>query len=145
MSKEPEYRLCDDCGVAPGEFHKPGCDVERCSRCGGQAISCGCIYEVNGIDQDTMEEDHPDIYCNGPTPEMYARWQAEWGHKDLPWTGDWPGAAECREFGFWCKWTDRGWERCDASDPEARENLNRLHTEATWDAEAGRWVRRGTT
>lgn len=41
---EPSGR-CHDCNVKHGEPHHPGCDVERCPKCGGQLISCGCLDE----------------------------------------------------------------------------------------------------
>lgn len=37
-----EAERCHDCNVAPGGFHHPGCDAERCPACNGQLISCGC-------------------------------------------------------------------------------------------------------
>jgi hypothetical protein len=44
---------CADCGVDVGEFHLPGCDIEVCPKCGGQAISCGCTQS----DDEEEEED----------------------------------------------------------------------------------------
>lgn len=36
---------CHDCGVIPGELHKIGCNLEICSMCGGQLLSCYCHTE----------------------------------------------------------------------------------------------------
>jgi len=40
--------ICGDCKCKVGEYHIPGCDEERCPKCNGQLISCGCL----GTDED---------------------------------------------------------------------------------------------
>lgn len=59
----------------------------------------------------------------------------------LPWTGEWPGVAECREFGWYAKLVPgRGWVSCDKNDPAAHADLNRLDKDAAWDKAASRFV-----
>ena len=36
---------CSDCNIKHGGNHHPGCDIERCPKCGGQLISCDCTIK----------------------------------------------------------------------------------------------------
>jgi hypothetical protein len=62
---------CHDCGARPGEVHLDGCDVERCSVCGGQRIGCGCrghdrrFARWTGIWPGLAEAEHLGLDLNG--------------------------------------------------------------------------------
>lgn len=69
-----QLNKCHDCGAEPGMVHATGgCDVERCSGCGLQRLSCGC---------------HSDPATDRHDPQ-FARW-----------TGIWPGKAEADYLGI---------------------------------------------
>lgn len=142
MGLSPPGRICGDCHAKPGEQHMGGCDVERCPLCGGQIISCSCVYTVNGLSMDTLERDYPDIYGEGPTPAMLAKYEEaiEAAGGPLIWTGQWPGEAACLRFGLYCYWGP-GWTPCEASHPNARADLNRLNEVARWSKELRDWYR----
>jgi hypothetical protein len=72
-------QLCGDCDAVPGQRHNPGCDVERCMLCGGQCISCDCIYRINDlpVNSDEMKAKYPQIYDEGPTDAMFEKYDAE--------------------------------------------------------------------
>jgi hypothetical protein len=38
-----DEHACHDCAVRAGQLHHPGCCVERCPQCRGQAIACPCV------------------------------------------------------------------------------------------------------
>ncbi len=56
----------------------------------------------------------------------------------MPWTGEWPGVVECREYGFWC--AGPPWKPVPAGTPGATEDLNRLIISCRWDKEKQKFV-----
>jgi hypothetical protein len=131
---------CPGCEVKIGQHHRPGCSVERCPFCGRQMLQDKCGYIFFGIDVATMEEKYPEVYNNGLTEEMSKQWEAHLQPHLLIWDGVWPGARECREYNLWSKWTDHGWQKCSADDPDAGEDLNELARRSVWDKDKKRYV-----
>ena len=106
----PRYR-CPDCGVTIGRKHVDQCDVERCSYCGGQALSCDCEYG------DVIKYDRQ------------------------IWTGFWPGEEECEHYGLFCVLIPGcGWVSCERTVKGAVHDLNRLVMDGKWNRTKQRWV-----
>ena len=62
-------KLCHDCSVKIGETHLPNCDWEECPFCRSQLISCGCAYELLGIDPNIEP-----TYSEGLTEKQNEDW-----------------------------------------------------------------------
>lgn len=71
---------CHDCAALPGQFHGPGCDVERCPKCRLQFISCDCDATwtaepdpESSIVANQDEEDQPDTVATDNISERQYR------------------------------------------------------------------------
>jgi len=109
-----KVKVCPVCEAGPGQFHKEGCDNERCAKCGTQRVSCEPMRGCDGVYQ----------------PERIA------------WSGREPGEAECEQYGYYSKIVpEKGWVACDKDDPDAQPDLNRLIMECVWDRQQKRYVK----
>lgn len=45
------YKYCPDCVTKIGEFHLNSCDIEKCAKCRGQLLTCGCIEGMCYIEE----------------------------------------------------------------------------------------------
>jgi hypothetical protein len=76
----PRPHTCRDCGTIEGAIHQAGCDNERCGFCGGQLLSCDCVYHQLGLYDPTRygpETAHlpPETYTDGLTEAQQVAWQ----------------------------------------------------------------------
>lgn len=63
---------CGDCGVAKGQLHHPGCDVQRCPSCPGQLMWCGCEFDEDGPAEPDVNERTPlGVDANGCLTERF--------------------------------------------------------------------------
>lgn len=103
---------CPDCGVKPGQWHRPGCLWELCPYCGGHVVDCRC--------------------CDG-LPPLDDR---------MRWAGTCPWLDACLEYGFFEKEVAGAWVPCRAGDHESQPDVSRLIRECVWDRQEKRFVRR---
>ncbi len=81
MMDERSEITCHDCGAKEGQLHQLGCDMEKCPFCGGQLISCDCLYKMLDLyDHEKYTNETaflpPEIYSNGPNETQQQRWVA---------------------------------------------------------------------
>jgi hypothetical protein len=122
LNRKMSAKACPDCNALPGTYHELGCYVERCPYCGDRLVDCliggGCL------DADA-----------GPL------WPPPHDDRDV-WTGEMPGARECREFGWYSRTlSGQGRVPCRPEEPGAQEDIYRLYTEAEWKRDRKRFVR----
>lgn len=70
---------CHDCDCKEGEIHVFGCDMERCPFCGGQLLSCDCMYHHLGLFDKSKYTGvtsylPPEVYTKGLSDEQTEQW-----------------------------------------------------------------------
>jgi hypothetical protein len=115
----PDYR-CPDCGAVFGAEHDNGCDWARCLQTGGQRLQ----HEM-AAGHDEVLSVHAGKDCG----------------RDI-WWGEFPGEAECREYGWYARFENGSWVECGKGDEGAEPDLNRLRPPyAHWSPAWRRWER----
>ncbi|MGW6021314.1 YgjP-like metallopeptidase domain-containing protein [Streptomyces sp. NPDC055099] len=116
-------RLATPTSTIDPRIHLNPAPAERCPDCSappGTLHADRCDIARCAITGFQRAHCHPDNTCN------------------TVWTGHIPGEPECTEYGFYCRPTPDGYEPCNADDPGAMHDFNRLYRECHWDPSAQR-------
>lgn len=147
---------CGDCGVRRGGFHHPGCDIESCPVCGGQAIWCACV--LASVASEPGEASPLSRVATSPAdftwpPEMEPN-SFVWIAKTISRGGDWIFCVFHDERGDWLfgdgrAHTEDEWEAAPMRilfhlDPGIGEVLDLAPGEFAWREQSGGAWRRGT-
>jgi len=85
VTQQPATSItCPDCGVSEGQIHIQGCETELCPFCGGQMISCDCVYEWQDLNpKDRVPYIHYPVVCakcGKVDPVLFMVSDEEWEH-----------------------------------------------------------------
>ena len=123
-----KFDSCPFCEVQCGEYHRNLCELEQCPYCGFFCHNCGsntgkCANIDNALYPVPLDD-------------------------RIPFTGEWPGANECRDWGWYaipqhdCEANpEKAWLACSPMAPKALPNYYRLSVDAEWSREDKRFVR----
>jgi len=71
-------QTCHDCGIKEGQLHLEGCDMERCPKCKGQLLSCGC-KNINELEREPFfDSGFSCLRCGKFLPELKQVSDQEW-------------------------------------------------------------------
>ncbi|WP_369387289.1 hypothetical protein AB5J72_06430 [Streptomyces sp. CG1] len=93
-----------------------------CSTTAGTLHADGCDIACCAFTGRQRSNCHPTSQCN------------------TVWTGRLPGEEECIEYGFYARSGPNGYEPCNADDPGALPDYNRLYRDCHWDIATQRMI-----
>jgi hypothetical protein len=77
----PDARMrCPDCDTWEGSLHLPGCDLERCGRCGRQLSRCDCSLPTDTPRVPYINWPIVCARCGGLWPRLFGVPDTEWDH-----------------------------------------------------------------